>query len=381
MNQPALLQDSISESPRIYCNGGTTTLTVYPFGGTPIYTFSWTPSGNTNATLTGVSSGTYTVTVMDANGCSTTTIFNATPPAKLRDSISSVTNVPCYGGTGTATVGAKYGASPYTYRWSYGAQTSVTATGLSAGSYSVTVTDINGCTATASATLTQPSQLSGYIAILADVNCNGANNGSLIVYLSGGTTPYTYSWNPSGETTATATGLSAGTYTLTITDKNGCFITATAPITQPPVLNVSAISFITNVSCFGGNNGKDSAIVVGGTSPYTYRWAPNGGTKQTGTGLTVGNYTVTVTDNHGCTATSVGTINQPPLLTISANVTSNVTCGGGNNGAASSLPAGGVTPYTFLWSPGNQSNSNAANLTAGTYTITLKDNNGICSCR
>ncbi len=373
MNQPSLLQDSISESPKIYCNGGTTTITAHPYGGTPIYTYLWSPGGNTNSNLTGLSSGSYTVTVTDANGCTVTTSINVTPPAKLRDSIASFTNVLCHGGTGTATVGAKYGTAPYTYSWNPGGNTMATATGLTAGIYTVTVTDHNGCTATASVTLTQPILLS-VTAVGSNVSCNGGNNGTGTVTQSGGTSPYTYLWS-GGGTNNTKTGMTAGSYTVTVTDHNGCTATVAITITQPPLLTATII-ITSNVTCNGYNTGILTANPSGGTPIYTYLWSPGGETNATATGLSAGSYTLTVTDSHGCTATTNTIITQPPLLTLTITGTTNVSCAVGNNGTITFSSGGGTPAYTYLWNPGGGTSDPATGLTAGTYTVKVTDANG-----
>lgn len=206
-----------------------------------------------------------------------------------------------------------------------------------------------------------------------NILCNGNSTGSATVTVYGGVTPYTYSWAPSGGTSATASGLSVGTYTVTVSDNTGCSSTASISITQPTALIVSA-SVTANVSCNGENNGSVSSTPSGGTTPYTYSWS-GGGTNSTYTGLTAGTYTVTVTDNNGCSTTASTTVTQPATLTVSASTTANVLCNGESNGSVSSTPSGGTTPYTYSWSGGG-TNSTETGLTAGTYTITVTDNNG-----
>ena len=310
---------------------------------------------------------TYSLVVVVNGFASSPTLFTT-----LGISMASHTNVSCHGGTGTATANAAIGGiSPYTYSWAPSGGTNLTAT-VTAGSYTITVTDHNGCTATASATITQPTALAVTASVTSEVHCNGGNNGSVSSTPSGGTTPYTYSWT-GGGTNSTETGLSIGTYTITLRDNNGCTATASATITQPTVLNVTA-SVTSEVSCNGGNNGSVSSSTSGGTNPYTYSWS-GGGTNSTKTGLSSGTYTITVEDNNGCSASASATITQPTLLSVIANVTTEVTCNGGSNGSLSSSPSGGISPYTYSWSGGG-TNSTKTGLPIGTYTITVKDNNG-----
>ena len=179
--------------------------------------------------------------------------------------------------------------------------------------------------------------------------------------MTGGTTPYTYLWN-GGATTQDRTGLTAGTHSVTVTDANGYTLTATVTITQPATLVASATS--TNVNCNGGANGTIDLTVTGGTTAYTYVWS-NGATTQDLSSLAAGTYSVTVTDANGCTATATKTITQPTTLTATASST-NALCYGCNNGTASVTPAGGTSPYSYVWSNG-ATTQNVTGLVAGTY--------------
>jgi gliding motility-associated-like protein len=262
---------------------------------------------------------------------------------------------------------------PYTYAWAPSGGNASTATGLLAGTYTVTITDANGCTTTATATVTNAGSPTATISASTNISCFGGNNGSATVSASGGTGPYTYAWAPSGGTGATASGLIAGSYTVTVTDANGCTAQATVTLTQPPALTATATN--TAVLCFGGNTGSAAVTAAGGTAPYTYAWAPSGGTGATATGLTAASYTVTVTDANGCTTTASTTITQPPALTATTTTTA-VLCFGGNTGAAAVTAAGGVAPYSYAWAPSGGNSANATSLTAGSYTVTITDANG-----
>lgn len=304
---------TLSNQTNVSCNGGSNgILTVSASGGTAPYTYAWSPSGGTSATATGLSAGTYTVTVTDANGGKGSGTYTISQPTVLT-ATTSQTNVSCNGGgNGTATVTPSGGTTPYTYSWSSSGGTNATATGLAVGTYTCTIKDANGCSTTKSVTITQPS--SGITATTSktDVSCNGGSNGTATVTPSGGTAPYTYSWSPSGGTAATATGLAAGTYTVTITDANACSATRSVTITQPTTLSATASS--TNVSCNGGTNGTATVTVSGGTPAFTYSWSPSGGTAATATGLSAGTYTVTITDANACTTQKTVTITQPTAV-------------------------------------------------------------------
>jgi gliding motility-associated-like protein len=372
LTEPPALTASATSVP-VLCNGGSTgNATVVASGGVGPYTYAWAPSGGTNATAPNLLAGTYTCTVTDANGCTTTATTTVTQPTQVTSTIST-TPVLCNGGnTGTATVVASNGTPGYTYSWAPSGGTGATANGLTAGGYTCTITDANGCVITASITVTEPTAVT-LITAFVQSTC-GNPNGQASVVAAGGTPGYTYSWAPAGGTNATATGLLAGGYTVTVTDANGCVTTASVnvPNAGSPT---AAITASTNVSCFGGNNGDATVTGSGGTPAYTYAWSPTGGTGATGTGLIAGSYTVTLTDANGCTATASIVITEPPLLTATA-VSTPVLCFGGSTGTATVTGAGGVGQYTYSWAPSGGTGATAPNLLAGSYTCTVTDANG-----
>ncbi|TND09336.1 MAG: hypothetical protein FD123_1423 [Bacteroidetes bacterium] len=377
ITQPTALSTTGGQT-NILCFGQCTgTATVTPSGGTAPYSYSWAPSGGTGATASALCAGTYTVTVTDANGCTTTRTFNITQPPAGVSATGAQTNILCNGQcTGSATVTASGGSTPYTYAWTPSGGTSASASALCAGTYTCTVTDANGCTTTRTFTITQPPALSTTGA-QTNVLCNGQCTGSATVTPSGGTAPYSYSWAPSGGTGASASALCAGTYTVTVTDANGCVITRTFTITQPTA--ITATTSFTSATC-GGNNGTATVTPSGGTSPYTYSWSTTPvQTTQTATGLAAGTYAVTVTDANGCTASFSVTVPNAGSPTASIASSTNVTCFGLCNGTANGNATGGTTPYTYAWAPSGGTGINATGLCAGVYTFTVTDANGCSS--
>jgi uncharacterized repeat protein (TIGR03803 family) len=267
-------------------------------------------------------------------------------------------------------------SSEYTYSWSPSGGTNLTASNLSAGTYTITATDANSCTGSAVVTIWQPNALNVSANVITNVSCNGYSNGSASSVISGGTSPFTYAWS-AGGTISSVSSLSRGSFTVTVTDSCGSSATASVNITQPNQLNVSA-NTINNVSCNGGNNGSASSTVSGGTTPYTYVWSDaNSQTTPSASGLSIGTYTLNVTDNNGCAGSATVSISQPNQLNVSANTTNNVSCYGGNSGSASSTVSGGTTPYTYVWSDANsQTTPSASGLSAGTYSVNVTDANG-----
>jgi len=276
VNQPvAPLSATAAGQTNVSCNGGSNgTATVSATGGTASYTYSWSPSGGTGATGTGLSAGTYICTITDANACQTTQSFTITEPPALTASAASQTDVSCNGGSnGSATVNVTGGTGAYTYAWAPGGGTNATATGLLAGTYTVTITDANACQTTQSFTITQPDALLANIASQVNVSCNGGDNGSATVAATGGTGAYTYSWSPEGGTSSTAIGLAAGNYSVTITDANLCETNESVTISEPGVITGTDTQIICPWSSYtfngvtytsDNNTAKDTFVSVAG---------------------------------------------------------------------------------------------------------------------
>ncbi len=372
ITQPNLLTLSLS-STAIACNGVCdATITSTVGGGTPGYTFSWAPGGETTANISNKCAGTYTLTVTDAAGCIKTATQVVTQPTQL-SLITSSSNISCFGQcNGSAQAIAGGGTPPSTYSWAPGSQTTATISSLCAGSYTVTARDSKGCTQIKTITITQPAQIFANPSVVANATCAGLCNGSATSTPIGGTPPYTYLWTPGGITTATATNLCQGTYSVKVTDKNSCTSTQSITITQPvPV----AATITGSTSSCNICNGTATANATGGTGPYTYSWAPTGQTTVTATGLCPNTtYTVTVTDSKGCTSTASVTIMQTIIINITTSSTV-LSCAGTCDGIVTANASGGTLPYSFLWAgPGGPySTQTVTGLCVGSYTITVSD--------
>ncbi|GLB50763.1 T9SS type A sorting domain-containing protein [Neptunitalea lumnitzerae] len=371
ITEPTVLTASATANTMVSCNGaadGSATATAN--GGTAPYTYAWS-NGATTASIAGVAAGTYTVNITDANGCSDSTTVTITEPAPIIITTTVNNNVSCNGSTdGSATANATSGLAPYTYLWSNGA-TTATITGVAAGTYTVFVTDANGCTNSDTVTITEPNAIATLITVNTPIACNGDTNGEVTIVANNGTAPYSFAWS-NGATTNTITGVAAGTYTVLVTDANGCTVSDAVTITEPTVLTASATAN-TMVSCNGNNDGSATATANGGTAPYTYAWS-NGATTATNTNLAAGTYNVTITDANGCTTSATVIITEPTAITTSISGTM-ASCNGGMDGSASVTANGGTAPYTYAWSNGDTA-ATATNLAAGTYSVDVTDANG-----
>jgi sugar lactone lactonase YvrE len=369
----------IATQTNITCNGGTngSATASAATGGTSPYNYAWSSGGGANLIATGLSAGAYSVTATDTLGCTSVASVTITQPVTLSISILSQTNVPCFGETGGATANAAVGGTaPYTYSWSSSGGSDLAISGLTPGSFTITATDNNGCTAFTSITITQPTQLSISMSAVDNVNCYGGTGSATANVAVGGTPPYYYSWTPSGGGNLTGTGLTAGNYTITATDNNGCIATTGTILTQPASgVSISMLT-LTNPNCFGETGSATANPAIGGTGPYTYNWTSGGGTNLMASGLSAGTYTITATDNLGCNSNASVTITQPAILTASTIISFNVSCNGMSDGSAFAMTDGGTGPYTYSWSSSGGNAARATGLAAGNYLVTITDNNG-----
>ncbi|MBL7891133.1 MAG: PKD domain-containing protein [Bacteroidia bacterium] len=373
--QPAILSAVATASKNASCGLNNGEVSVTPSGGVPGYTYIWSPGGAVSQTVAGLSAGNYTVTVTDAMGCTNISSASITNAGAITATIGATNNVTCFGlSNGNTTVTAGNGTASYTYSWSNGSSnvlpTPTNSIGsLSAGTYTVTITDSNGCIASTNVTITEPSAINIPTPSGSPSVC-GNNNGTASVTPTGGTPAYSYSWS-NNSSAQTATGLAAATYTVTVTDANTCSQTATTTVAGTGSATINATS--TDITCFGANNGS-ATVTAGGSPPYTYNWS-SGQTTASVTGLSPGSYSVTITAG-GCQADTVITIASPPDLVIVAAATT--TPCGSSTGQVSVSPTGGTGAYTFLWSPGGAVSQTVSGLAAGTYSVTVTDNKG-CS--
>jgi hypothetical protein len=338
-------------SPAAYVNFATGT-TVTP------------PSGSTQFQVTDNAGTVYQFTIANLVLCSTS------PCTSLTVTSSNVSNVSCFGGNnGAITVLASGGIAPYAYTWTPNIGNGASVNNLTAGSYSVSVLDVNNCPGSLTVNITQPFAALAVSTSSVSTLC-GTSNGSVSAVVSGGTSPYSYVWTPGNANTATVSNLAAGVYSLVVTDANGCTSNGTATVSNSNGPTVTCV--VSNISCFGGTNGAAMAQVSGGTAPYSYAWTPSGGTNTTASNLSAGTYAVQVTDNTGCIGTAGVTITEPTQIILTETIIPS-SCTN-DNGSISVVVTGGTGPYTYTWNPSGQTGTSISNLGPGsTPSLAVSD--------
>ncbi len=372
LSSPSGLNISATSTNETAPGANNGTATAIASGGTSPYSYNWS-NNKFSASVSNLAPGTYTVTVTDAGGCVSATSVTILPyNCTLSVTASSTPETSPNGNNGTATAIGSGGTTPYSYNWSSG-QTTANPTGLAPGLHVVTITDAVGCTDIASTqvdsfvcTFSANATATGETAI-------GAGDGTASVITSGGISPYTFSWT-SGATTANVTGLSAGTYSVTVMDGNNCLATSSATVAPPPLCNILINSItVNNPSCSGSGDGQISITNTGGTGTLTTTWS-DGNSGNTAFNVSAGLYSVTITDINNCSADTSLTVSQPAPLTGTMTHT-NESCGGCNDGTAMITVSGGTPPYTYNWTSG-QTSSGITNLAAGVYGVFVQDSKG-----
>ncbi len=352
-------------------------------GGSPEYTFEWIGfPGETDSVLTNLSPGDYDVIITDSIGCfdTATIALNDGPPLNITVVSTDISCVGEFDGTAAVTL-VEDGVLPFTYQWNDPAsQTDSLATNLWPNTYEVVVTDGQGCIGTGTAVVNNAVPLNLTVSS-SDAVCDDSNDGTATAEVSGGAPPYSYLWDdPLAQTTQTAVGLVMGTYSVTVTDANGCSLELGVVVGAPMQDEVSIAS--TDVSCFAGNDGTaEVSILNGNIADFSVLWSNNATTADI-SGLTTGQYTVTVTNSNGCTNIDSVTVSQPTALDLVMDADS-ASCYNSSDGTAIVMASGG-TPfpndvYLYSWSaPGSPAVQMLDDVSPGTYTVTVTDANG-CS--
>jgi gliding motility-associated-like protein len=394
ITQPTAAVSALNTITPVKCNGGNDgAIALTVSGGTGPYTYAWTSTGFTAATkdIGALAAGSYSCTITDSKNCALTLgPISVTQPAILAIT-PSVTNTACSGNTGAISIATTGGTTPLIYSWTgpngY-TSTNQNITGLETGSYTIEITDNNGCKKSSTSTVGINNRNFGVTFDASNITCNGGNDGSIVLTVTGGTGVFTYAWSGPNFTSTSKdiVNLKAGGYNLSVTETStGCkAMPNTITITEPTAITI-ATPVVTDIRCKGDATGDITLTVAGGTIPYTYAWSgPNGftafNTRAIST-LKAGLYNVTVTDSKNCTKISSIEVKEPTgnVLSLATPSVTNIKCNGVPTGAIAISVTGGVLPYTYVWSGPNgftSTQQNLANVLAGTYKVTISDANG-----
>ena len=397
LTQPDPISISTNSTSNVSCNGGSDGfIDITISGGTTnnssSYTIQWIKENDSNFSanseeISNLSSGTYTVTITDSNDCSVSDTFIISEPDELTSS-GSITNIDCNGNeNGAIDLSVDGGTANYIYAWTKTGDDSYSATtqdltDLSGGTYNVTITDANDCTTTNSFTIIEPVEL-----IIADaglsteIACFG-DNGLIRVNITQATVAsYTYALYQGDSVVQTTTisdlnytfSAPAGTYEVRVTDANGCSSSFTTELTQAEEELLIDIEK-TDLNCYNSNNGTITVTTTGGVAPYTFSWSDSG-TGSFRDGLTIGTYTVTITDSIGCVKVRTVEIENGDLFNIDPVVTP-ISCFGADDGSIELNLEGGVSPISFIWSDDSNAGQSRNNLPPGDYSVLIQDASG-----
>lgn len=347
------------------CNGNANgSIDLSASGGNGMYNYLWS-TGATTEDINLLKAGNYSVIVTDSAGCEKQKSFAIVNETRITLS-ASVTKAACGKANGAINLTPSGGATPYTFMWSNGAATE-DLQNLAVGTYKATVTDAGGCQTQGSFVISENNTVRVSYTVTA-AGCSNEAVGGIDITVTGGTSPYTYSWQ-SGQTTEDISGLVSGIYRVTVTDNAGCSVLTAINV---PKKTIQASAKITQPLCYGDSTGSITVTPVDQTTTYTYSWS-NGDTDNTLTDVPVGSYTVTITDASGCTRMLTYNITQPSAM-VTSSVVSNTQCGAEGSYSIDLSVSGGSAPYTYVWSTG-ETLQDLQNITSGTYSVVITDAN------
>lgn len=361
LEKPAIQLNAINGD----CFGGTASVTALAQSIYLPLNYAWS-SGDNVSSISGLTDGTYTVTVTNAKGCTSIDSTWVEAGGDIQISASIAVPILCFGQSGALNVNVLQGNAPYVVQWSDGSSTPYLP--VLAGNYAVTVIDADQCADTVQISIAQPDPLVS-IGLAAVPSCPGLATGQAAFLGAGqGTPPYALLWS-TNETTQTLSGLTTGAYQLTITDANGC--TLEEIIQVPEHVAPVATPIEVDLSCFGANDGSINLNLAGGSAGLGYSWSNNATTSKI-QNLQAGNYTLTLTYANGaCAEIFDFTINEPLPIQLSA-IPNAANCYGELGGSVDLSMQNGVLPLSFLWS-NNSISEDLTNVGAGSYLVTITD--------
>lgn len=362
-----------TSSSDLSCNGdGSGEATAIPNNGASPFSFQWDDAlAQTSETATGLSQGVYQVVVTDANGCIAMNTASIFEPSALMNTITS-SDVTVQGGNdGSATANVSGGTSPYDFLWSNGS-TSSSISGVVAGWYNVTISDDHGCSMVDSIYINEPpcNEMSAQVSTTSPL-CAGDATAEANLVVMNGVGPYSIAWSTGENGVDQISDLAADLYSVEVVDSRGCYVFKSFGVSEPSPISVGLSA--TPSTCMGADNGTIDASIVGGTYPYYYFDWSNGHTTEDVINLGVGAYSLTVTDENGCSTIASTSISEPSDIEISY-VSTNVTCYQGSDGSIDVTTTGGTVPYNFDWSNG-ATTEDLNGIDVGGYILSVTDAN------
>ena len=386
--------DSMSVIQTIACYGDSVgSARLFVSGGMPNYSYLW-DSGETGLIAQNLSSGYRHVSLTDDWGCVVTDSIYISENPEIQPTVSLVQTVSCYGeDDGIVTVSSVGGVGSHTFFWSTDpvghTNNPDTVTGLVEGSYYVTTQDALGCEVLDSIYVSEPEPLNMQATALVWISCNGADDGLAYATAQGGNTPYTFTWSSNNQVGDTVNTITPGTHVVTVVDDRGCTANDTMYMYEPDSLDINIDDSLTVWPyCIGVNSASLTSVASGGTPGYSYAWDDNLVAPQltaTATHLLAGVYTVTVTDDRGCTASDTTDIDSTTNMMSSTIISltnyvggTDVSCFGYNDGSVEAITTGAHAPYSYQWFGPNgfySTNDIISSLYAEAYSVTVSDTN------
>lgn len=346
-------------------------------GGTIGYTYTWSNGASAN-TVSGLVGGNYDLQIEDAHNCVANFSYFIDEPEEILDGTLNSTDIKCFGdASGEISSEVSGGTGIYNYTWSNGSNENQ-ITGLTAGNYTLLVTDENGCTYQDAANLVDLQPALALSSAQLEVDCKGNNSGAIDLTVAGGLAPYTFQWSTSGsvilaDQSEDITAVVADNYTVLVTDSYGCEELLSQAVNEP-TNELAVSSIIDDVDCYLSSDGGIDLSTTGGTAPYSFAWS-SGETTEDINSISSNTYQVTITDSRGCILSDSYFVNQPEDAVVSTLDVNHVNCFGGADGFLQASTVGGTSPYTYAWSNGS-TDQNVYALQAGTYSLTTTDAQG-----
>ncbi|MFK7773911.1 MAG: M43 family zinc metalloprotease [Saprospiraceae bacterium] len=379
ITEPAILEAQVSQQTNLNCFGENNgSIVINGSGGTGNLQYTLGSETNSTGEFNNLSAGNYTISILDENNCVVSVQTDITQPTEVEVQVAQNTTVDCFGGnSGSIEITASGGTG--NFEFSNGTETNTTGVfdNLTAGNYTISVTDENNCETTIQSNITQPTELLTNILNQQDVNCFGENSGMISIEANGGVGNITFTLNGNSNSTGEFPNLNAGTYAIQVLDENNCETTLDFQIDEPTELNI-VLEDITQASCTG-QEGTIEVSANGGVGNYEFSVGGIINTTGIFNGFTGGVYIVQVEDGNGCTSILEVDINEPNSLNGSISQSQNIDCFGGNSGNVQVTGTGGTGNLTYTLGSETNTTGFFENLSAGSYNIILEDESNCSS--